>query len=168
MSWDGLETAKRASWGQLLMKCARLFNERAVAQARAQGLGLRASHTALFPHIDLEGTRLVDLARRVGISKQAVAQLVDELEAMDVLKRIPDPADGRAKLICFARAERSILDGLKVLRRVEEELEEELGRARVDRLRATLTLLLDHLSEEARPGSPALAGPDEEGSQRQR
>ncbi|MEO2006862.1 MAG: hypothetical protein ABGY41_22515, partial [Candidatus Poribacteria bacterium] len=36
----------------------------------------------LFPHIDFEGIRLTVLAARLGISKQAVGQLVGELQSM--------------------------------------------------------------------------------------
>lgn len=140
-----LEAAKRASTGQLLFRCARLLNERAIARARTRAPGgpqLRAAHTSLFPHIDLEGTRLTELARRVGITKQAVAQLVDELEAMDVLERAPDPTDGRAKLIKFTREGGLVLfRGLELLRELEAELRETIGDRHMDRLHAALLTL---------------------------
>ncbi|MEZ4383746.1 MAG: MarR family transcriptional regulator [Nannocystaceae bacterium] len=145
-----LEAVKRASWAQLLMKCARLVNERAVARlpAPAEGPRLRAAHTALFPHIDLEGTRLTELARRVGVSKQAVGQLVDELEASGVLERRADPDDRRAKLITFSEAAgRTLLDGMASLRETEAELAEVIGRRRADALYDALLALHDALVE---------------------
>ncbi|MCA9591617.1 MAG: winged helix DNA-binding protein, partial [Myxococcales bacterium] len=98
-----LEAAKRASTAQLLFKCARLLNERAIATLPvADETRPRAAHMALFPHVDLEhGTRLTTLADKLGVSKQAVAQLVDDLEAMGVMARVPDPDDGRAKRVVF-------------------------------------------------------------------
>ena len=44
-----IEEAKRASLGQVLFKCARLFNEQALERLRERtGLPLRAAHTALL------------------------------------------------------------------------------------------------------------------------
>ncbi|MEM7154308.1 MAG: MarR family transcriptional regulator [Myxococcota bacterium] len=138
------EAEKRASMAQLLMRCARLVNERGLALVREHlGVPLRASHTALFPHIDLEGTRLTDLARRVGITKQAAGQLVGELEQMGVVERSPDPEDGRAKRIRFIReGPRSVLQGLAVLREVEAQLEAQLGKSRMRSLHGSLLELL--------------------------
>jgi len=136
------EAAKQASTFQLLFRCARLVNELSLARVRERyGVpGLRAAHTALFPHLDMEGVRLTELARRVGVSKQAVGQLVDDLERMGALHRVPDPSDGRAKLIQFKG--RWLLDGIGVLMEVERELVEEAGAAEIAGLRAGLIAVL--------------------------
>src|SRR5262245_41908291 len=95
--WTAFETVRDANTGQLLLKAARLWNEQALARVEASGVtGFRAAHTRLLPHISPEGIRLSDLAERVGISKQAIGQLVDELERQGVVAREPDPDDGRA------------------------------------------------------------------------
>lgn len=124
------------------MKCGRLLNDLGVASMRVEmGFdGLRAAHTNLFPHIDLEGTRLTDLSKRVGISKQAVGQLVDELEEMGALERVPDPEDGRAKLIRFGQDEDGpmLLRGLAVLGELESEMEERIGARRMKELHRAL------------------------------
>lgn len=146
-----LEAAKSASTAQLLFKVARLVNERAIAQIRAAGFpNLRTAHTSVFPHIDLEGTRLTELAERVGISKQAVAQLVDDLEQMGALERVPDPTDGRAKLIRFANmdSEVSLMAGIAVLGEQEIEMREWIGDTRMDQLHRALAELLVHLASE--------------------
>ncbi len=146
-----LEAVKRASWAQLLLKCARLVNERAIARLPTLGEGtrLRAAHTALFPHIDLEGTRLTELARRLGVSKQAVGHLVDELEAAGVLLRVRDPADRRAKLIRFSEeAGQTLLDGMATLRETEGELSRAIGDEHAEQLYAALLALHDTLVAE--------------------
>jgi DNA-binding MarR family transcriptional regulator len=150
---ERLEQAKAASMGQLLFKCARLLNEQALARVeQPEGTPrIRPAHTSLFPHLDLEGTRLTELARRLGISKQAVGQLVDELEQMQLIERVPDPSDGRAKLIRFAQTKgASLLDGLAHLRRFEAELGEALGAPRMaalhDALGALLVVLEDRVT----------------------
>ncbi len=141
-----LEAQKQESTLQLLFKAARLLNECALSRASARGKfpNLRAAHTTLLPHIDLDGTRLSELSRRVGISKQAVGQLVDDLEEFGTCVRKPDPADGRAKLVCFSEAgKRHLLDGLALLRQLEGDLASELGERRMREFHRTLTALLE-------------------------
>jgi len=146
-----VEAAKSASVAQLLFKAARLVNERALGSLPSppRGPRLRAAHTSLFPHLSLEGTRLTELARRLGISKQAVGQLVDELEEMGAIERVPDPADARAKLVRFSRRPgRTLLDGLRHLQAIEAELVAEVGEAHIQSLRAGLVALLEVLERE--------------------
>src|SRR5215831_19076658 len=85
-----LEAAKQASTLQLLFRAARLVDEEAVRRVSAiEGAPrLRRSHTALLPHIDLSGTRVSELAQRLGVSKQAVSELIDDLEAAGVVERL--------------------------------------------------------------------------------
>lgn len=139
---ERLEQAKRASIGQRLLRCARLFNERALARVREKtGVELRVVHTSLFPHIDLGGTRLTDLARRLGTSKQAAGQLVDELVEMGVLERTPDPTDGRARLVRFVGGADALLVGIAELIAVEREAAETMGTEAVQALDQGLTAL---------------------------
>lgn len=136
----------------MLFKCARLFDEQALARVRDRtGIGLRRAHTALFAHIDLEGTRLTELARRVGVSKQAVAPLVEEMVEMGVLERIADPEDARAKRICFAehRGRSGLLEGLAVLAEIEAELGVAIGKRKLAQLHELLGELLVVLEDAA-------------------
>lgn len=151
-----LERAKRGRWAQVLMRCARLVNERGLERVRQRfGVPVRPSHTTLLPHVDLQGTRLVELARRVGTSKQAVGQLVAELEQMGVLTREPDPDDGRAKLVCFTpRGRQSLFEGLAVLAEIEADLEARLGPRRMKALTAGLLALMDVLEDRADDPAP--------------
>ena len=139
-----LESAKRASVAQLLFKCARLVNERALARVRERrGVEIRAAHTTLFPHIDVtRGSRLTDLAQVLGVSKQAVGQLVDELCEMGVLERRPDLDDGRAKRVCYTDSGRQgLFEGLAILREEEQAMEQTLGADRFQQLHQMLMAL---------------------------
>jgi DNA-binding MarR family transcriptional regulator len=148
-----LERAKRASPAQLLFRAARLLNERGIARIRERGRkDVRGSHTALLPHIDLEGTRTTEIARRMGVTKQAVNQALGEIEAMGLVKRIPDPSDGRAKLVRFTtKGRRELLLGLQVLAEIEVELASSIGEARLRRIHKDLEVLVDHLEDNDRP-----------------
>jgi DNA-binding MarR family transcriptional regulator len=150
---DKLEAEKAQSTVQLLFKAARLLNERAIDEARRRmNKPIRVAHTTLLPHVDLEGTRLTDLASRLGVTKQAAGQLVDELVEMNVLERVPDPADARAKLVRFsARGRAGILEGLAVLREMEKGIEDLVGEKNMRVLHASLTAIVAAEVERVEP-----------------
>jgi DNA-binding MarR family transcriptional regulator len=99
--------------GRLLGHAMRRFDERVLnlmahnidvplalsnLAARAQ---ISAAHIHITRHLDLEGTRLTDLAQKAGMSKQAMGDLVDQCEAWDLVIREPDPRDARARMVRF-------------------------------------------------------------------
>lgn len=130
---DKLESEKAKRTVQLLFKAARLLNERAIERVRLRtGKPVRVAHTSVLPHVDLEGTRLTELAKRLAVSKQAAGQLVDELEEMGMLERVADPDDARAKLVRFSKkGQAAMLDGLQVLGEIEAEMREVVGEAKM-------------------------------------
>lgn len=147
---QAFEAAKRASTAQLLFKVARLVNEMAIERVQGKHPGMatpRAAHTALLPHIPLDGgIRLSALATKVGISKQAVGQLVDDMEAAALVERVADAVDGRAKLIRYtAKGKKALMAGIATLREVEAELEREIGAPRFAALHDALLALHDVL-----------------------
>jgi DNA-binding MarR family transcriptional regulator len=146
------EAVRDAATLQLLFKAARLCNERALAQAASDQARppVREAHTALFPHLDFEGIRLTDLAARVGVTKQAVGQLVDDLVRLGMVERVADPSDKRAKRVRFSRrGHAALLHGLGVLRDVEETLAADVGRRRMRELHETLKLVVAALERRA-------------------
>ncbi|MGW5053091.1 MarR family winged helix-turn-helix transcriptional regulator [Actinokineospora sp. NPDC004072] len=60
---------------------------------------MRPRHGAVLAYLDAEGSRATELARRSGQHKQIVGTIIDELEELGYVRREPDPADRRAKLI---------------------------------------------------------------------
>lgn len=140
-----LEAEKAKSALQLLFKAARLLNERAIGEARTRmNKPVRVAHTTLLPHVDLDGTRLTDLADRLGVTKQAAGQLVDELVEMNLLERVTDPADARAKLVRFSpRGRAAIFEGLGVLREIEAGISALVGEKKMRVFREVLTAIVE-------------------------
>ncbi len=147
MDIDDLELAKRRYLSQLLIRCARLVDERAFSRLpREDYPNFRRAHLALFPHIAFEGTRLTEIASAMDTSKQAVFPLIKELEGWGVLERCPDPEDGRAKLVRFTEQGRAqIAVGLGILGTVDRELEGLFGQGRASALLEMLQELQDAL-----------------------
>ena len=144
------ERARDDATLQLLFKAARLANQQALAKVAAEPSGLgarvRPAHTTLLPYLDFDGIRLTDLAARVGVTKQAVGQLVDDLEQLGMVEKIDDPDDRRAKRIRFSRRGfGALMHGLGVLRSVEDTLRAAVGDRRMRDLHQTLQLMIDAL-----------------------
>lgn len=84
-------------------------------------------------------TRPADLARNLGISRQAIQQTLAEMEQEGLISLRPDPADGRAKIVEFSRRGRGIgHTALAAIRAMELELESRLGRRMMQELRNAL------------------------------
>ena len=146
-----LDAAKRQSTFQLLFRAARLVDERALARINTQSgaTPIRPAHTRLLPHIGLEGSRTTDIAANVGISKQAVGQLIDDLEQAGVVERVPDPDDGRARLVRFTGHGRAaLLHGISALASLEGELAAQMGPGQMVALHAALLDLLGALGDD--------------------
>jgi len=99
---------------------------------------VREGHGCVFGFIDMEhGSRLTDLAERSGLTKQAVGEAVAELERKGYLERVPDPQDGRAKIIKLTeRGVEAALTGRRLFAEIEAEWAERYGEERVADLRA--------------------------------
>src|SRR5262245_13554980 len=128
---------------ELLFRAARLVNEQAVARVQASGGRLRVAHTALIPHITGTGVRLTAIAEKLGVTKQAIGPLIDDLEREGVVERIDDPEVRRAKLIRWTRkGERALVHGLGVLGELEREIAKRVGKTRLAELSDTLEAVI--------------------------
>lgn len=68
--------------------------------AAAGHAAIRQAHLPIFEYIDRAwGSRLTYLAHQANITAQAMGELVDHLERHGYVERVPDPTDGRAKLV---------------------------------------------------------------------
>ena len=98
----------------------------------------------LLMGVDPEGTRLGVLADRAQVAKQTATSLVDKLERAGYVERVPDPSDGRARLVRMTpRAEAALPIARAEEARIEAEWEAHLGHERMDQLRTALTALRD-------------------------
>jgi len=120
---------------------------------------LRNAHRCVFRYIDADGSRLTTLAAQSGLTKQAVGEFVDELESLGYLERIPDPLDGRAKLIRLTpRGVDGTQAALRIFDDIEREWAERFGEQRIADLREMLEeLVADDASPQPVPESVAAA-----------
>jgi DNA-binding MarR family transcriptional regulator len=101
----------------------------------------RISHVSLTRNLDLGGTRVSELARRAGMTKQAMGELVSQCAALKLVVTRVDPTDKRARVVQFTP------EGLRWLAafgqavdRAEREMRDEVGAMSMDVLRGALAL----------------------------
>ncbi len=125
--------------GRLFQQWKREFD----AEMVALGHGFMAeARGAVIGHLRPNGAPQAAVAVALGISKQAVQQLIDELEAEGVVTRVPNPLDARGKLLVLtARGAEAVRAGNRVKQGIEQRYREELGEADFLRLMAALEAL---------------------------
>jgi DNA-binding MarR family transcriptional regulator len=100
---------------------------------------VRITHGCVFGNIQPEGSRLTYLAERANMTKQSVGEVTTELERLGYVERVPDPDDGRAKIIRLTERGRAAQGlGLGIIDEIEQEWAERYGAERVAALRDAL------------------------------
>ena len=100
---------------------------------------IRVAHGCVFGNIDPEGTRLTELAARARMTKQSVGEVTSDLEQRGYVERVPDPSDGRAKIIRLTERGRAAQAlGVGLIDEIEQEWAERFGAERVTALREAL------------------------------
>ena len=118
---------------------------------------LRPTHGCVFGTIGPDGDRLTSLAERAGMTKQAVGEVVSELESLGYAERVPDPSDGRAKIIQLTERGRAAYQfGMEVMGDIRARWAERFGQERVDDMLAMLAEVADE-ANAAREGAPRSA-----------
>ena len=109
---------------------------------------IRPGHGCVFRFIDEEGSRLTYLAEQSGLTKQAVGEVVAELEGLGYVERAPDPEDRRAKVIKLTDLG---ADAQKVGREIFAEMERDWA----ERFGAHRVAAMRELLEEMTAADPA-------------
>ena len=123
---------------RLLNVAANQFADEFTEKLSAVGLDdLRPGHGCVFGNIDPEnGSRLTELAERANMTKQSVGDFASELEQLGYLERVPDPHDGRAKIIRLTdQGSRAYWIGRQLIDELEGEWSERYGVERIAALR---------------------------------
>jgi len=82
----------------------------------------------VFPYLDPSGTRPTVLADRLGVSRQAVHQLIGPLRDQGLVELVADPQSGRSKLVCLTdRGRESVAVAERGLAALEDQLTTMLG-----------------------------------------
>ncbi|TDD00237.1 MarR family transcriptional regulator [Nonomuraea deserti] len=99
---------KRLRFSLLLRLLHREYALGIEASLAEAGFGdIRSGDAKVFPFVPPEGIQVRDLAIRAGVRKQTMAQSVDQLERAGYLERVPNPRDGRSRLVVLTERGRA-------------------------------------------------------------
>lgn len=112
-----------------IIALAEVIQRKLMDIARDAGFeGLKLSYGQVIPLIEPQGTRIIDIARVSGISKQAIGQIANDLERHGYIVRSDDDADRRAKKLTLTpRGIALIRAAGKALGTVEAQARSALG-----------------------------------------
>ncbi len=128
-----------------LWRASQAWKQRFVTAMAERGYGWFAeARGGLIEHIGAAGIAQTALVARCGMTKQAVQQHLDALEADGIIERVADAIDSRRKLIRYTKAG---LATLAVAREVKREIEAEYAALLGDRGLADLKRTLQRIGE---------------------
>jgi DNA-binding MarR family transcriptional regulator len=113
------------------------------ALAAAGHTDITLAQSKLLQRINEDGSRVTELADAARVTKQTAGYLVEQLEAAGYVERVPDPRDGRARLVRLTAHTKEHVR--PIAQRATEEMEAEwaahLGKRRFEQLRDALIRL---------------------------
>jgi len=123
----------------LMFVAHRHVEQRVLEHLAGKGYQISVAQARLFQRVAPDGSRLTDLAEQAQVTKQTAGFLVDQLERQGYVERVPDPLDGRARLVRMSRrGRRAAAEAATVVAGVEREWTRHLGAAEMRRLRAAM------------------------------
>ncbi|MET8851935.1 MarR family transcriptional regulator [Amycolatopsis sp. NPDC004625] len=107
---------------------------------------LRFNDGVVIQHVLAAPLAITALAERMGVTQQAASKAVADLERRGLLRREPDPADARTKLLHLTAHARAAVEATREVRReLQDELIAEYGAERVDDARELLASIIGRL-----------------------
>lgn len=118
----------------LVRRLERLMVDELIERLRAAGYDdMTAAHHPVFENVDPEGTRLTTLASRAGMTHQSMGELVAALVERGYLERVPDPSDGRARLVRLTKHGRdAVRQAIHEIEQIETGWQRRLATAGLD------------------------------------
>lgn len=104
---------------------------------------VRPAHGFAFSRLSPDGATATELADHLGLTRQAVTQMVDELERRSYVERRPDPNDRRAKRVLLtARGRACVALAIESMDAIAADWESRAGASASTELRAALRSVL--------------------------
>ena len=137
---SGGPSSTSPDFGILLMLAARVYADDLHARLAEVGFPeMRPSFGFVFRILRASAPTPSELAARLGVSKQAVGKVLDEMEARGFVARRADPHDRRARRVVLTEHGRAASDAaIRFSDEIEADLRGKVGLEQVATLRAAL------------------------------
>ena len=142
-----------------LTRTLREYNRRLIVGLHARGFtDFSPAFPALLSNVDLSGTPIGVAAKRAGVSRQAVGQLVREVERCGYARREPSPNDARVTVIRFTpRGRRMLAAVLELVEEIEGEFARNMANGEFTRVREQLQRIADAIDPDGALGAGDLS-----------
>lgn len=137
---NAFEAWRRDNVGRAIFAASRVVEADILEILATKGFSeIRLVHLHLYRNLDLDGTRLTELARRANMAKQGMQEIVDRAEAQGFIERKSDPEDRRAKVVVFSARGQQLLKTLhEAVLEMERRMAECIGAAAVKQITRAL------------------------------
>jgi DNA-binding MarR family transcriptional regulator len=133
----------------LLQAFQRLVDELVADLHQAGYIDIRSAHSRVFEHLPAKGARVARMAQEAQMTQQSMTELVEYLERRGYIERLPDPSDGRAKLVRLTRSGKKLsAKGDEIMDRIDAGWEARLGKRRLRDMRSALRDVLESYSRQ--------------------
>lgn len=125
-----------------LLRAFYWFDEALQAGLKRHGWSdITRSQSLILSNVAFGVRRASVLARNLGITRQAISQMLTEMERKELIAMSADPDDGRAQVVGFSAKSKTIRDdAMAVLMSIEDHLGAKLGKKRLAALTEALAI----------------------------
>lgn len=126
----------------LLLSRSSWIEEKVLMKAKEHGYDkVTPAMSRMFGHMAAQPVRLSDLARRLGVTRQAVHKLASDAQRLQLVEFVPDPNNARVVRLQFTAAGWAMsAHAARAFEEVEAALRERIGGRNVDELKRILSL----------------------------
>ncbi len=148
---EDFDHIRQTNLGRLIEDVHFFFDKQAMMYLRQSDYPMIKSADAhVMRTMQMEGTRVTDMARQAGISKQAMSKLVAGFVDHGFLDWSRDPNDKRNRIVNVTEAGRKLLDcGIAALRKAENDISDIVGVEGLEQFRQLLLSI--KLAKNIRP-----------------
>ena|ERR1700749_183414 len=144
------DALSKHSWGKAVNKLKKYFDIWVSEQLASKNIDdFKLAYMPLIMNIDVDGVTNTDLARRAGITKQGMSQVVQELEEKKYIKIQTNPKDKRSSIIFLTdKGKEFILTCRNRHKDLHADLQKLLGKKKFDMVLDAMFEVVKYHEEE--------------------
>ncbi|MCG3125768.1 MAG: hypothetical protein CHACPFDD_00595 [Phycisphaerae bacterium] len=135
-----LQARRAGSVPRMLFNAYNVCRDYVLAELAGRGYpDVNMSHAVLLRQIDFQGTSLAELARRAGVSRQAMTKLARQLERLRYVRVQSDAGDRRIRVVRLTAHGLAMAAAcIQAYEALERRFERVVGRGRLTTLRVAI------------------------------
>ncbi|GAA4413335.1 hypothetical protein GCM10023187_41500 [Nibrella viscosa] len=143
-------SARELSIGRLTWRLKRYMDSYLEVELHTRGFrDFKSSYLVFLANIDENGTTNTELARRAGVTKQAMSKIVRLLEDEGYIYLVRNEKDSRSsRILINERGHELFRAVVSCMQNLQEKFDAIAGPRQIDQMLGTLSLLVDELDQE--------------------